>query len=65
MTLAQYIQQADAAELTALATYLTGEFGMQETNPVDGTKRPAQVENVTSAFGAWAYMQLNIQDQGD
>ncbi|SFT63511.1 hypothetical protein [Sedimentitalea nanhaiensis] len=65
MSLAQNIQTADTDELTALARYLTDEFAMQETNPLDGAEKPAEPTNVAAALSAWAYMQLNAQDQGD
>ncbi len=65
MSLAQHIETADAAELTALASYLIGAFTMQETDPVDGSVKPAQVASLTSAFSAWAYMQQNAPGQGD
>ncbi len=65
MSLAQHIEAAGAAELAELASYLIGEFKMQETDPVERDLKPAAPESVVSALAAWAYMQRNARGQGD
>ena len=65
MTLANAVKAAHANEVQTLADYIVSEFDVTERPSMGKDAAPATGASVRSAIEAWAYMQLNAQDQGD
>lgn len=65
MKLAEAIKSADETALKSLAAYLISEFEIQANDFATQKPMPVQADGIQAAMAAWAYMQLNAQDQGD
>lgn len=65
MTLAEAIKSADDTVLKSLASYLVSEFSIQANDFATQKPVPVEAGGIQAAMAAWAYMQMNAQDQGD
>lgn len=65
MKLAEAIKSADDRALKSLASYLVSEFEIQANDFATDKPVPVEADGIKAAMSAWAYMQLNAQDQGD